>query len=105
LEIDQIDQKIANFQSGNIDLKEFLTFFEIRNLYNTYYESGNKDLITKMEGIIALLFDGFLEPLFEYDQLRKWQSLTDYVKIVSSNTRKCGTSWPVNCVELDSARA
>ena len=93
---------------GNIDLKEFLSFFEIRNLYNVYYEGGTeicRDLITKREGIIALLFDGFLEPLFEYDQLRKWQSLTDYVKVVSSNTRKGGTSWPINCVELESARA
>jgi len=92
---------IANFHSGNIELKEFLTFFEIRKLYNAYYEDSNKDLITEREGMIALLFDGYLKSLFEYDLLRKWQSLTDYVKVVSSKNRKGGTSWPINCMELD----
>ena len=93
---------------GNIDLNEFLDFFEIRNLYNIYYEDGDeicKELITKREGIIALLFDMLLKPLFEYDQLRKWQSLTDYVKVVYSNTRKGGTSWPTSCLEFEVPRS
>ena len=91
LEINQIDQIITNFQSSKISLEEFLDFFKIKTFYNSFYDGGNeicKELFNERESAIALVFDQFLKSFFEYDLLKKWEPMYEYVRFVFSRNRQ-----------------
>lgn len=76
-------------------MKDFLKFFEIKHFCNEFYSYGTdacRELITERESAVAVVFDYYLRPLFEYDLLKHWELLYEYVKCVYHNFPNGGTT-------------